>query len=107
MSDAAELTDESRTQGAPPSPEWELPSEARLMRVLDAGREALRAPGGLPVVGVEGSGGALVARALLAAGASHVLYVAPSSEAGLRAAEDLAALARVELPGFTTEPEEP
>ncbi|HEX6765961.1 MAG TPA: hypothetical protein VF103_10800, partial [Polyangiaceae bacterium] len=79
---------------------WEIPSETRLMRVLDAAREALRAPGGLAVTGVEGSGGALVARGLLAAGASHVLYVAPNTELGLRAAEDLAAFARLELPGF-------
>ncbi|HEX6273259.1 MAG TPA: transcription-repair coupling factor [Polyangiaceae bacterium] len=88
-------------------PEWELPSEARLMRVVDAARAALRAPGGFAVVGVDGSGGALVARGLLAAGASHVLYVAPTTEAGLRAAEDLAGLAKLDLPGFSGAPGEP
>jgi transcription-repair coupling factor (superfamily II helicase) len=90
-----------------PSADFDIPSEARLMRVAEAAREALRSKGGLAVVGVEGSGGALVARALLAAGASHVLYVAPNPELGLRAAEDLAALSRLELPGFPPTSDEP
>src|SRR5688572_29472025 len=90
-----------------PSPDWEIPSDARLMRVAEAAREAMRAPGGLHVIGVEGSGGALLSRGLLAAGASHVLYVAPTPELGLRAAEDLAAFAKLELPGFRPFPDEP
>ena len=89
------------------SPDWELPSEARLMRVGDAARQALSVPGGYAVVGVDGSGGPLVARALLAAGASHVLYVAPTTELALRAAEDLAAFARLDLPGFSRGADEP
>src|SRR6186713_1951678 len=89
------------------NPDWELPSEARLMRVGEAAREALRVPGGYAVVGVDGSGGPLVARALLAAGASHVLYVAPTTELGLRAAEDLAAFSRLDLTGLPRNDDEP
>ncbi len=90
-----------------PGADWDLPSDARLMRAAEAAREALGKQGGLAVVGVEGSGAALIARALLAAGASHVLYVAPTPELGLRAAEDLAAMSRLELPGLRPTPDEP
>src|SRR5690349_14313764 len=48
--------------------------------------------GGFAVVGAAGSGAAMLARALLGAGASQVLYVAPSHEVGLRA------LAALDLP---------
>ena len=48
-----------------------------------------------------GSGPALLARALLAAGTSQVLYLAPSHEVGLRAIEDLKALGTLGLPRGT------
>ena len=79
----------------------ELPSDRRLLRVGDAAREALEHPGGYAVVGAAGSGPALLARALLASGASQVLYLAPSHEVGLRAVEDLKALGTLGLPAGT------
>jgi transcription-repair coupling factor (superfamily II helicase) len=90
-----------------PDADWEIPTDARLLRVSEAARQALRLPGGLPVVGVDGSGGALLARGLLAAGASHVLYVVPNHEIGLRASEDLLALSRLDVPGFARLADEP
>jgi transcription-repair coupling factor (superfamily II helicase) len=90
-----------------PGADWEIPTDARLLRVSEAAREALRRPGGLPVVGVDGSGGALLARGLLGAGASHVLYVVPNHEIGLRASEDLRALSRLDVPGFARLADEP
>jgi hypothetical protein len=44
-----------------------------LLGVQEAAREALAKPGGFAVVGAAGSGHALLARALIAAGACHVL----------------------------------
>jgi len=86
---------------------FELPSDRRLLAVLDAAREALAKPGGFAVVGAAGSGPALLSRALLAAGASQVLYVAPHHDAALRAAEDLRALATLPLRGIESAPDEP
>jgi transcription-repair coupling factor (superfamily II helicase) len=86
------------TAGAPAlTPE--LPSDRRLTGVAAAAREVLATRGGFALVGAAGSGPALLARALLGAGASHVLYVAASHEVALRAAEDLKALAALGLPG--------
>ena len=85
----------------------DLPSDRRLVGVLAAAREALAAPGGYALVGAAGSGPALLARALLEAGASHVLYVAPNHDAALRAVEDLRAFTTLPLRGFATAPEEP
>jgi transcription-repair coupling factor (superfamily II helicase) len=76
----------------------ELPNDRRLVRVADAAREAMARGGGFAVVGAAGSGAAMLARALLGAGASQVLYVAPSHEVGLRALEDLRALAALDVP---------
>jgi transcription-repair coupling factor (superfamily II helicase) len=81
-----------------PAPTFELPSDRRLIGVQAAAREALAKPGGLTLVGAQGSGPALLARALLDAGASHVLYVAADHETALRASEDLRALASLGLP---------
>jgi transcription-repair coupling factor (superfamily II helicase) len=86
------------TAEAGPVPLPELPSDRRLLRVVDAAREAMSQRSGYTVVGAAGSGVALLARALLGAGASHVLYVAPSHEIGQRALEDLTALALLGLP---------
>ena len=84
-----------------PVPSFELPADRRLLGVQEAAREALSKPGGFALVGAAGSGHALLVRALLAAGASHVLYVAPDAEAAQRAAEDLRALASLGLPPGT------
>ncbi|HEY3500943.1 MAG TPA: transcription-repair coupling factor [Polyangiaceae bacterium] len=81
-----------------PVPAFELPDDRRLLGVQEAAREALAKPGGFAVVGAAGSGHALLARALLAAGASHVLYIAPDAEAAQRATEDLRAVASLGLP---------
>jgi len=86
---------------------FELPSDRRLISVADGAREALATRNGFAVVGAAGSGAALLARALLAEGASHVLYVAPQHEGALRAAEDLRALARLSVPGVAPVPDEP
>ncbi|HTQ08422.1 MAG TPA: transcription-repair coupling factor [Polyangiaceae bacterium] len=80
-------------------PPLDLPSDRRLVRVAEAAREALATRGGYAVVGAAGSGTAMLARALLAAGATHVLYVAPSHDVAQRAVEDLKALAALGLPG--------
>src|SRR3954447_20719595 len=85
----------------------ELPSDRRLLRIGDAAREAMGTRGGYAVVGAAGSGPAMLARSLLAAGASHVLYVAPSHEVAQRAVEDLTALRTLALPGTVTAPDEP
>jgi transcription-repair coupling factor (superfamily II helicase) len=85
----------------------ELPSDRRLLRVADAAREALSRRGGYAVVGAAGSGPAMLARSLLAARASHVLYVAPSHEVALRAVDDLTALRTLALPGAVSVEDEP
>ncbi len=85
----------------------ELPSDRRLLRIADAAREAISTRGGYAVVGAAGSGPAMLARSLLAAGASHVLYVAPSHEVAQRAVEDLTALRTLALPGTVTAQDEP
>ncbi|HEV8548971.1 MAG TPA: CarD family transcriptional regulator, partial [Polyangiaceae bacterium] len=86
---------------------FELPSDRRLLTAADAAREAMAAPGGFALVGAAGSGPALIARALLQSGVSQVLYVAPSTEGALRAAEDLRALALLPLRGLEPAPDEP
>ncbi|HEX5101550.1 MAG TPA: hypothetical protein VFV94_18695, partial [Polyangiaceae bacterium] len=86
---------------------FELPSDRRLISVADGAREALATRNGFAVVGAAGSGPVLLARALLAHGASHVLYVAPHHEGALRAAEDLRALATLAVPGVAPVAGEP
>jgi transcription-repair coupling factor (superfamily II helicase) len=85
----------------------ELPSDRRLLRVADAAREALARSGETTLVGAAGSGTALLARALLQAGARHVLYIAADPETALRATEDLRALASLTLPGGEASADEP
>jgi transcription-repair coupling factor (superfamily II helicase) len=98
---------------APAAPEPEstvssLPSDARLLPVADAAREVRAKTGGMTVLGGAGSGPALLARALLnAAGAPHVLYVAPDAEGAHRAALDLQGLARLGLPRGAAGGDEP
>jgi transcription-repair coupling factor (superfamily II helicase) len=95
--------------GAPilPTVPLDLPSDRRLVRIAEAAREAMAQTGGYAVVGAAGSGPAFLARALLAAGASHVLYVAPSHEIALRAVEDLSALRTLAVPGNSASEDEP
>jgi transcription-repair coupling factor (superfamily II helicase) len=90
-----------------PAVPLDLPSDRRLVRIADGAREALEKPGGYAVVGAAGSGPALLARALINAGASHVLYVAPSHDIALRAVEDLTALRVLALPGQPASEHEP
>jgi transcription-repair coupling factor (superfamily II helicase) len=85
----------------------ELPSDRRLLRVADAAREALARPGETTLVGAAGSGTALLARALLQAGARHVLYVVADPETAARATEDLRALGSLALPGGEASADEP
>src|SRR5688500_482797 len=67
--------------------------------VADAARGALEAPGVYPVAGAEGTGPALLSRALLKAGARHVLYVTADTESALRAADDIEGLAALGFDG--------
>jgi transcription-repair coupling factor (superfamily II helicase) len=97
---------ESSAEALPAAP-LELPSDRRLLRIVDAAREAMATRGGYGLVGAAGSGPAMLARSLLAAGASHVLYVAPSHEIALRAVEDLGALRTLALPGHPVAEDEP
>jgi transcription-repair coupling factor (superfamily II helicase) len=60
-----------------------------------AARLAVGQPGIRAVAGAEGAGPALLARALLAAGATHVLYVTADMEAALRAADDIEGLGEI------------
>lgn len=80
------------------APSFELPSDRRLLAIEMAAREALARRDAFTVVGAAGSGPALLARALLGAGATHVLYVAADTETAQRACDDLRALASLGLP---------
>jgi len=88
-------------------PTLELPSDRRLVRVAEAAREAVATRNGYAVVGAAGSGTALLTRAILTAGATHVLYVAASPETAQRAVEDLKALALLGLPDGNAPAAEP
>src|SRR6478609_3753928 len=71
-----------------------LPEDRTILTAGEAARLGLARPGLTPLVGVEGSGPALVSQALIAQGARQVVYVAASSELAQQAAGDLAALGK-------------
>jgi transcription-repair coupling factor (superfamily II helicase) len=76
-----------------------LATNRRLLSVRDAAKDALAKAGAFSVVGAAGSGPALLARALIDAGAPHLLYVAADPEGAQRAASDLEALGGLDLLG--------
>ena len=71
-----------------------LPEDRAIITANDAARTALSRPGLTALVGVEGSGPALVAQALAAQASRQVVYLAASNEAAQQAAGDLAALGK-------------
>ncbi|HEV8246052.1 MAG TPA: transcription-repair coupling factor, partial [Polyangiaceae bacterium] len=76
------------------------PFERQHLGLLDAARR-LSGERFLSLVGVLGSGAALLTHALLALGQKHVVYVAADAESAERAALDLSALGRgLGLPGL-------
>ena len=70
-----------------------LPEDRRVVRAGELAREVLSRSGVHHVVGAEGVGPVLVARALALSGA-HVVYVTTDSDTARRAAADLAFVAR-------------
>ena len=71
-----------------------LPADRSILTLEELARRVLDSRAGLPCVGVEGSGGALVAHRLLRSGAPRVICLCADAEAAQRTASDLTAFSR-------------